>query len=128
MTIAWASKEEFLDQLEFYDLELRYIKGMSRIHQLQDLCLSLRKLCGWLICLPDTKIEKEMVSREAKETQVWVVDTEQVVAIVANKGGTWAVEYYRFDFSDQIFVDRQCLYAHICHVNMLTHICVSIFT
>ena len=121
MTIARASKEEFLDQLEFYDLELRYIKGMSRIHQLQDLCLSLRKLCGWLICLPDTKIEKEMVSREAKETQVWVVDTEQVVAIVANKGG-------RFDFSDQIFVDRQCLYAHICHVNMLTHICVSIFT
>ena len=113
MTIARASKEEFLDQLEFYDLELRYIKGMSRIHQLQDLCLSLRKLCGWLICLPDTKIEKEMASREAKETQVWVVDTEQVVAIVANKGG-------RFDFSDQIFVDRQCLYAHICHVNMLS--------
>ena len=70
MTIAWASKEEFLDQLEFYDLELRYIKGMSRSHQLQDLCLGLRKLCGWLICLPDTKIEKEMVSREAKETQV----------------------------------------------------------
>ena len=59
---------------------------------------------------------------------MWVVDTEQVVAIVANKGGTWAVEYYRVDFSDQIFVDRQCLYAHICHVNMLTHICVSIFT